>query len=242
MAKRDLKDTVENQYFKRESIPVAGEEGTREMNPLLPFIISGGKNTERYYFQHVSELTQYKFKVVPEYFGDEAQYTEVFPQRIGRIIEKNSGAKVYCVFDWDTVYGNPQREANHVRFKKVIEKYLEDGSVVLCPSMPSVEYWFLLHFEDCHDFLRGWREISQKLAPHIKSCFAYQSLNGIKFKDLLKREEYVKDKRWVEELCKDGKMELAMYRAESGCKDFLQQEGSELSYTFVYLIFKDYPM
>ena len=72
--------------------------------------------------------------------------------------------------------------------------------------------------------------------------FSFFSLNGIKFKDLLKREEYVKDKRWVEELCKDSKMELAMSRAESGCKDFLQQEGSELSYTFVYLIFKDYPM
>ena len=242
MGMRELKDDVIEQSFF-EKVPLAEEdEGLREMYPLCPFIISGGKNTERYYFQHVSELTQYKFTVVPEYFGDEAQYTEVFPQRIERIIEKNSGAKVYCVFDWDTVYGNPQREANHVRFKKEIEKYLEDGSVVLCPSMPSVEYWFLLHFEDCHDFLRGWRDISNKLAPHIKLCFAYQPLNGIKFKDLLKREEYLKDKRWVEELCKDGKLELAMRRAESGCKDFLQQEGSELSYTFVYLIFKEYPM
>ena len=155
MAKRDLKDTVENQYFKRESIPVAGEEGTREMNPLLPFIISGGKNTERYYFQHVSELTQYKFKVVPEYFGDEAQYTEVFPQRIGRIIEKNSGAKVYCVFDWDTVYGNPQREANHVRFKKVIEKYLGKGKKMSGVTRDQAELVYLVVSEIQDDLVNG---------------------------------------------------------------------------------------
>lgn len=242
MATRKLKDEVEERYFSKEAAPTVEDEGMREMHPLQPFIISGGENTERYYFQYVSEVTQYKFKVEPEYFGNESQYTEVFPQRIERIIKKNSGAKVFCVFDWDTVYGNPQRETNHKRFMNQIEEYLKDGSVVLCPSMPSIEYWFLLHFEDCDVFLKKWKDISNKLAPYIRSCFAYLPPDGIKFKDLLKREEYVGDRRWVKELCKDGKLELAISRAESGCQAHLREPDSELSYTFVYLIFKEYPL
>lgn len=242
MATRKLKDEVEERYFSKEAAPAVEDEGMREMHPLQPFIISGGKNTERYYFQYVSEVTQYKFNVEPKYFGNESQYTEVFPQRIERIIKKNSGAKVFCVFDWDTVYGNSQRETNHKRFMNQIKEYLKDGSVVLCPSMPSIEYWFLLHFEDCDVFLKKWGDISQKLAPYIRSCFPAEEIKGMVLKKILKGKEYLDDRRWVEKLCKDGKLELAISRAESGCQAHLREPESELSYTFVYLIFKEYPL
>ena len=43
-------------YFEHE-VPPFENKGRREMRPLYPFVISGGKNTERYYFHHISETT-----------------------------------------------------------------------------------------------------------------------------------------------------------------------------------------
>ena len=75
------------------------------MFPLAPFIVSGGRNTERYYFVHVNDLSiKYRFNIRPKYFGDESAYTEVFPLRIKEILSKNTDAKIFCVFDMDTIY------------------------------------------------------------------------------------------------------------------------------------------
>ena len=57
-------------HFKSPAIVSKQDKGTRQMAPLAPFIISGGKNTERYYFQHISSLyAQYPFEVRPRYFA-----------------------------------------------------------------------------------------------------------------------------------------------------------------------------
>lgn len=239
MAKRDLKDTIGNQYFKGEPIPITGEEGTREMNPLYPFIISGGRNTERYYFKHISENedTPYKFNIKPEYFGNESQYTVRFSEIVDEILQKNGeDARIFCVFDMDTIIGNKTRENSLKAFEKRVR-----GKATLCPSMPSIEYWFLLHFEDYCELMKGWKEISRRLAPYIRQCFSYQNIKGVKLKDLLKKEEYVKDKRWVAALCKDGKLELAVSRAEKNIVAALDAGTlKNQSYSFVYLIFKEY--
>ncbi len=235
MAKRELKDTVENQYFKGESIPVAGEEGIREMNPLLPFIISGGKNTERYYFKHISHITPFKFNIKPEYFGDESQYNVRFSEIVDEILQRNGvDARIFCVFDLDTIIGNKTRENSLKEFETRMK-----GKVTLCPSMPSIEYWFLLHFEDCCELFKGWRDISQKLAPYIRSCFP--DSQRVALKKLLKSEKHVKDPTWVEELCKDGKLELAVSRAEKNIVAALSAGTLDnQSYSFVYLVFKNY--
>ena len=72
MKERDLGESVEQKrFFETVNVPsTVQDEGTRDMTPLLPFVVSGGQNTERYYFIHISNLTDYKFKIVPEYFGE----------------------------------------------------------------------------------------------------------------------------------------------------------------------------
>lgn len=42
MGQRELKDTVEQQYFEPAAVPVSEDEGTRDMKVLYPFLISGG--------------------------------------------------------------------------------------------------------------------------------------------------------------------------------------------------------
>ena len=237
MKERDLGESVEQKrFFETVDVPsTEQDEGTRDMTPLLPFVVSGGQNTERYYFIHISSLTYYKFKIVPEYFGDESNYTEVFPKRIKGILEKNTDAKIFCVFDWDTIFDNEDNLNKHKAFESEIQTDIDNGSVILCPSMPSIEYWFLLHFENHTQLIKTNGNAIGFLAPHIKSWFSSDK----KLSRILKSEKYIQSPHWVEKLCSDGKLELAIERAETNIN--IAKENNELdnqSYTYVYKLFK----
>ena len=75
MEKRKIAKGIEKRpYFEAVTVvPVPEQDdGTRELGELYPFLISGGTNTERYYFTHINDTTDYKFNIRPRYFGDEA--------------------------------------------------------------------------------------------------------------------------------------------------------------------------
>ena len=239
MEERELAEVVEQQQFF-EAVPSPSpeeDEGTRDMGPLYPFLISGGTNTERYYFTHINDTTKYKFNIRPKYFADESNYTEAFPKRIKEILNANTDPKIFCVFDWDTIYGIDAKIKKHEDFEKQFRTEIDNGNVVICPSMPSIEYWFLLHFEDKTDLLKDYRAISNILAPYIKPCFADPTKN---LKKLLKQEKYLQDSTWVKNLCSDGKLDAAIKRAEDNIK--AAEDAGELknqSYSFVYKAFKE---
>ena len=239
MEERELAEVVEQQqYFEAVPAPSPEEyEGTRDMGPLYPFLISGGTNTERYYFTHINDTTKYKFNIRPKYFADESNYTEAFPKRIKEILNANTDPKIFCVFDWDTIYGIDAKIKKHEDFEKQFRTEIDNGNVVICPSMPSIEYWFLLHFEDKTDLLKDYRAISNILAPYIKPCFADPTKN---LKKLLKQEKYLQDSTWVKNLCSDGKLDAAIKRAEDNIK--AAEEAGDLanqSYSYVYKAFKE---
>ena len=239
MEERELAEVVEQQqYFEAVPAPSPEEyEGTRDMGPLYPFLISGGTNTERYYFTHINDTTEYKFNIRPKYFADESNYTEAFPKRIKEILNANTDPKIFCVFDWDTIYGIDAKIKKHEDFEKRFRTEIDNGNVVICPSMPSIEYWFLLHFEDKTDLLKDYRAISNILAPYFKPCFADPTKN---LKKLLKQEKYLQDSTWVKNLCSDGKLDAAIKRAEDNIK--AAEEAGDLanqSYSYVYKAFKE---
>lgn len=240
MEKRKLAEVVEQQqYFEAVPAPSQEEEtGTRDMGPLYPFLISGGTNTERYYFTHINDTTEYKFNIRPKYFGNEASYPEVFPERIKDIIRNNDGAKVFCVFDLDTVYCNKINRDRHNDFVECIKDEISNGSVILCPSMPSIEYWFLLHFEDYTGLIKSCGKTMQKLlSPYMAPYFP---LANKKLINLLKDKKYIDRPNWVIELCADGKLDTAIERAEDNVK--AAEEAGDLenqSYSYVYKAFKE---
>ena len=208
------------------------------MRPLYPFVISGGKNTERYYFHHISETTDYKFNIVPEYFGMESSYTEFFPDRIDKILKAHPEAKVFCVFDWDTIRGRKKQMEKHKGFMNQFKPEIDAGIVVVCPSMPSIEYWFLLHFENRTQLIKTCGRTMQKLlTPYMKPYFP--DTGGKKLLNVLKSEDYVKDSSWVVKLCENGKLDDAIQRAEDNIKAAEATGDLEKqSYSFVYMLFK----
>lgn len=239
MEKKDLAASIEQKkYFPPVEVsPVHSDDGTRDMGELYPFIISGGKNTERYYFMHVNDITKYKFNLRPRFFGDESNYTESFPKRINEILESNNDAKIFCIFDWDTIYDNNIQLVKHKAFERKFKDYISKGIVTLCPSMPSFEYWYLLHFENYTNFLKNYSKVSQVLSRYMKPYFADPSKH---FKKLMKKEEYLKDSIWVKNLCADGKLELAIERAEENIQKAIESNSlDKQSYTYIYKAFKN---
>ncbi|MCS2793805.1 RloB family protein [Bacteroides faecis] len=234
MGSKELKESDKAHYFTPAEQPsTEHDDGTRDMFPLAPFVVSGGRNTERYYFVHVNDLSEkYKFNIRPKYFGDESAYTEVFPQRIKEILSKNADAKVFCVFDMDTVCKYNLQDKHKV-FVASLQDEIDNGQVVLCDSMPSFEFWLLLHFVDYEGLLKNYSEVSQELAPYIKPYFE-DSTKGLK--KLLKKEKYLLDSTWVRKLLEEGRIEQAVERAKNCIARVMKEE--QYSYSNVFKIFE----
>jgi hypothetical protein len=236
MSNRELKESAEPAHYFEPTGKVVSDstEGTRDMFPLAPFVVSGGRNTERYYFVHVNDLSaKYKFNIRPKYFGDESAYVDVFPLRIKEILSKNVGAKVFCVFDMDTVVKDGL-QAKHQSFIDSLSQEIKAGQVVICDSMPSFEFWLLLHFVDYEGLLKDYPEVSQVLAPYIKPYFE-DSMIGLK--KLLKSEKYLRDSAWVKRLLDEGKLEQAVERAKA-CVKRAENGNLQQSYSNVFKAFE----
>lgn len=233
MGSRTLKEIETGSYFDKGAETPEVETGTRDMYPLAPFVISGGKNTERYYFTHLNDVTDYKFNIRPRYFGDESNYVEMFPLRIHDILKKNADAVIFCVFDMDAVYKDGLTD-RHDEFVSSLRDEIDKGNVVLCPSMPSFEYWLLLHFINFTGYLKDFPKVAGVLAPYLKPYFSKPASS---FKKLLKSEKHLKDPVWVEKLLEDDKLKLATERARLIHQQMASSgDISEKSYTLVYLI------
>jgi hypothetical protein len=239
MEKKEIAEEIKKQpYFETvPSLPEQEDDGTRDIGELYPFLICGGKNTERYYFMHINDITNYKFNIRPEYFGDESNYTESFPKKIKEILKTNNDAKIFCVLDWDTIYGNEPMVTKHEAFETQLQTEISKGIVTICPSMPSIEYWFLLHFVDYKILLKNYQKVSGLLAPYIKPYFPNPKKP---LKKLIKKAEYLKDSIWVEKLCEDGKLTLAIERAEANINAaVVAGELENQSYSYIYKVFKE---
>ena len=239
MKKREIVEGIEKQPYFETTASISESEqydGTRDLRELCPFLISGGKNTERYYFMHINNKTDYKFNIKPKYFGDESSYTEAFAKRIKEILNVNNDAKIFCVFDWDTVYENKTNLKKHEAFEQQFHEEISNGIVVLCPSMPSIEYWFLLHFIDDSKLRKSCNRTLKELNPYLKPYFNHPEKS---LKKLLKSEKYLIDATWVERLCADGKLNEAIGRAEKNI-DVATVSGElyKQSYSYVYKVFK----
>lgn len=82
-----------------------------------------------------------------------------------------------------------------------------------CDGLPSIEYWFLLHYEDTNRFFPNSDSAENALHKHIVN---YD-----------KTDSFLSNRKWVEGMTKDGKLLNAIERAR-------RYEDSELSYSNVF--------
>lgn len=163
----------------------------------MPTIIGAGI-TEQWYFTHLKFLYDYQIKVRPRYFGTET--ADGMGKKISDVLA--DGGTAICVFDADVSTWN---EVEKKKLDKLRSKYAKNKHVILCDSMPAIEYWFLLHYENTNRFFGTSKAVVQSLKQHLP--------------DYDKSEQFLSNRKWVAEMSDDGKLELACQRSEQfGCE------------------------
>lgn len=155
--------------------------------------IIGEGLTERMYFTHLKRLKGYRYTCKPRNFSE--QSLEEIQKQVERVLADNGIA--VCVFDADTSREKPAEKAKLEAMRK---KYKDREDVILCDSMPSIEFWFLLHFLNTNRYFASSRDVITVLRKYIH--------------DFDKHEAFLSKEKWVQDLLADAKLEIARTRAE----------------------------
>ena len=136
----------------------------------------------------------YRYTCKPRNFTE--QSIEDIQKQVERVLADRGVA--VCVFDADVARAKPAEKAKLDAMRK---KYANRENVVICDSMPSIEFWFLIHFLNTNKYFASSRDVVQVLRRHISNFD--------------KHDSFLSKEKWVAELLVDNCLETAMQRAES---------------------------
>lgn len=168
---------IENRIQKRRSVTLIGEG-----------------ITEQYYFTHIRNLFSYRYTIKPYYFSVTSLVE--MDKKIAEAIQ--DGGFAIAIFDADVASRN---EAEKKKLESIRKKYANRKNVLLCDSLTSIEYWFLLHYENTNRFFKDSAATEKALRKYIS--------------DYEKKEKFLQEMKWVSDLCADEKLESAKTRAEA---------------------------
>ena len=177
-------------------------------NPTITIIGEGA--TERFYFTHLKRLYGYKYTCKPRNFTE--QTFDEMQKQIERVLADDGIA--VCVFDADVTR---TRQAEKLKYEAMQRKYSNNPSVILCDSMPSIEFWFLLHYLNTNRYFATSEDIINVLHRHIPNFSKHQS--------------FLSKEQWVLDLLADNRLSTAISNAQS-----IGTDGE--SYSNIYLLFK----
>ena len=165
----------------------------RLKNPTVTLIGEGA--TERYYFTHLKRLCGYSYVCKPRNFSE--QTFDEMQKQIDRVLADNGVA--VCVFDADVTR---TRAAEKSKYDELFRRYAGNPSVVLCDSMPSIEYWFLLHYLSINRYFATSDDVIAVLRRYIpKFC---------------KNQTFLSKETWVVELLANHGLDTAIANARAG--------------------------
>jgi hypothetical protein len=95
-------------------------------------------------------------------------------------------------------------------------KYKDNKNVVICDSMPSIEFWFLIHYLNTNKHFNTSDDVIEVLRKYIP--------------DFSKQEKFLSQEKWVANMLSEDRLKQACQRAES-----MGIEGA--SYSNVYKAF-----
>jgi len=182
--------------------------GTRKQNKPIITLIGEGI-TEQYYFKHIRLFYDYQFSLKPYFFGTTSLVD--MDRKISEVLE--GGGIAICVFDTDVSHRD---ETESKKLQSLHRKYDKRKSVIFCDSLPSIEYWFLLHFVLTNRHFKDAKTVERELRTYIQN-----------FK---KTKSFLENENWVELLCSNNKLEVALDRARN-----FDESGA--SYSNIYKAF-----
>ena len=161
-------------------------------NPMITIIGEGA--TERYYFTHLKRLRGYNYVCKPRNFTE--QTFDEMQKQIDRVLADNGIA--VCVFDTDVTRTRP---AEKIKYDDMRRKYAKNPSVILCDSMPSIEFWFLLHYLNTNRYFATSDDVITMLRRFIP--------------DFSKHQSFLSKETWVSALLADNRLDTALSNANA---------------------------
>lgn len=156
--------------------------------------IIGEGATERFYFTNLRRLKDYRYTCKPRNFTE--QSLDEIQKQVDRVLADRGIA--VCVFDTDITRNNPTERA---KFEALCQKYKDRKDVIICDSMPSIEFWFLLHYLNTNRYFATSDDVIDVLHKYIP--------------DFSKQEKFLSKEKWVADLLADHRLETAIQRSQA---------------------------
>jgi hypothetical protein len=191
---------------------VGRKVNTRETHKT--YVVLGDGLTEQYYLKHLKTIKGYKYAIRPSLFASITIQTAE-----GIIDDYVLGGcdQVIYFTDYDTIVNQDKLAI----FEKLKNKYAETPEVLICESMPSIEFWFLLHYQKTTREFCNANEVLIYLSRHLK--------------DYSKSESYLRSSKWVEELFKNGNIDIAIKNSKIVLTEKGKNSSSHFPFTKVHL-------
>lgn len=167
--------------------------------------IVGEGLTELFYFSHIKRLRNYRCSISPRLFENSS--IEKIEKKIKELLKED--VFVICIFDADV---SRRSEAENKKLAALKHRYEKNKNVLLCDSLQSIEYWFLLHYEDT---CRHFNDSDATVKALLRHMPTYN-----------KSRKFLEKEKWVQDMISDGKMEMACTLAK-------RYDGKD-SYSVIY--------
>lgn len=162
--------------------------------PKSGIYIVGEGITEQYYFSHIKKLFGFHCTIKPRFFGNTS--IAEMKKRIEELLRGD--ISVICVFDADVAVHNESERKN---LEQLQNRYRKNKNLLFCNSLPSIEYWFLLHHEHTNRYFKDAKAAETALKKHIS--------------DYEKTVQFLEKEKWVKDLCAEDRLNQALKRAEN---------------------------
>lgn len=167
--------------------------------------IVGEGLTELFYFSHIKKLMNYRCSISPRLFENNS--IEKIEKKIKELLRED--VFVICIFDADT---SRRSITENRKLTALKHRYENSNSVLLCDSLQSIEYWFLLHYENTCRHFNNSDATTKALQRYIPT---YD-----------KTRKFLEKEKWVRDMVADGKIETA--------RQLARRYDKENSYSVIY--------
>lgn len=131
--------------------------------------IIGEGLTERGYFKHLKSLKGYRYTCKPRNFSQ--QSIDDLQKQIGKVLEDDGVA--VCVFDANVARDKP---AERKKLEAMQKKYAGKEQVILCDSMPSIEFWFLIHYLNTNKYFASSTDVIKVLHRFLPDFSKHETI------------------------------------------------------------------
>lgn len=162
--------------------------------PKSGIYVVGEGITEQYYFSHIKKIFGFHCTIKPRFFGNTS--VAEMKKKIEELLRGD--IFIICVFDADVAAHN---ESERKKLEQLQNKFQKNKNLLFCTSLPSIEYWFLLHHEHTNRHFRDAKAAETALKKYIS--------------DYEKTVQFLEKEKWVHNLCYENKLKQAIERAKT---------------------------